>query len=259
MRKARSSGALVCFCISGLCAFSLFVGLSAICSQRNDVASVHPDPLGRAASAFDRELEDGRQAEYPLVDWDYWHDMNPSIVGWITIPGTPIDYPIVQADMSDADYYLTHDVYGRVNYCGCPFIDAACDTGANSRNCVVSAHNLGDGGNLQFECIAHYADEAYARSHDRVLLQTPDWKREFSVAFVDVEESNALTMKTSFRDNADFSAWWTQCATDANVSLAVETAAPEHVLTLSTCSYGAPDERTLVFAAEAPPSTSSNE
>ena len=38
------------------------------------------------------------------------YELNHDLVGWITIPGTNVDYPVVQSD--DMDFYLHHDFYG---------------------------------------------------------------------------------------------------------------------------------------------------
>ena len=41
---------------------------------------------------------------------------NPDTIGWIRVPDTNIDYPIVQGE--DNDFYLNHDFYGKGEYCG---------------------------------------------------------------------------------------------------------------------------------------------
>lgn len=43
---------------------------------------------------------------FPEVDWDYWKSVNPDVIGWVTVPGTNIDSPIVQAHSDDPEYYL---------------------------------------------------------------------------------------------------------------------------------------------------------
>ena len=36
--------------------------------------------------------------------------MNGDVIGWITVPGTDNNHPILQAHASDPDYYLHHDI-----------------------------------------------------------------------------------------------------------------------------------------------------
>ena len=44
------------------------------------------------------------------------YSLNPDLVGWISIPGTVVDYPVVQT--KDSDFYLDHDFYGNANING---------------------------------------------------------------------------------------------------------------------------------------------
>lgn len=60
------------------------------------------------------------------VDWGYWQGVNPDIIGWVTVPGAGIDYPIVQAHEGDPDHYLRYDVYGGWNYHGVPYLHWKC-------------------------------------------------------------------------------------------------------------------------------------
>ena len=60
---------------------------------------------------MEEQIEEEKQI---LVEEDYEfeelvenNEINEDTIGWITIAGTSIDYPIVQA--SDNSYYLTHD------------------------------------------------------------------------------------------------------------------------------------------------------
>ena len=42
------------------------------------------------------------------------------------VPGTTVDYPIVQGRQESPDFYLTHDVGGERSAWGAPYIDAGC-------------------------------------------------------------------------------------------------------------------------------------
>lgn len=51
------------------------------------------------------------ETEVPAVDFVALREINPDIVGWLTIPGTNIDYPIAQH--SDNDYYFLPAVFSQ--------------------------------------------------------------------------------------------------------------------------------------------------
>ena len=54
------------------------------------------------------------------IDWTSLRSIN-SIVGWIVIPGTPVNYPIVQT--VDNAEYLHKSFEGTKNACGTIFLD----------------------------------------------------------------------------------------------------------------------------------------
>ena len=47
---------------------------------------------------------------------------NPDCVGWLTIPDTSVDYPVVWTP-SDPEHYLRRDFYGNYASGGTPFLD----------------------------------------------------------------------------------------------------------------------------------------
>ena len=102
-----------------------------------------------AATSFDPSsslaVEDATDG-FPAVDWEYWQGVNPDVIGWVTVPGTSIDYPVVQAHDDAPTWYLSHDVYGSWNIYGCPYLDADCEAeGFGSRVAYVFAHHMDDG------------------------------------------------------------------------------------------------------------------
>ena len=90
-------------------------------SIHDRAADVDPSPISADASGSDA-ASDGA----PTVDWEFWLSVNPDIVAWVSVPGTDIDYPVVQASADDPTFYLDHDVYRCWNPYGCPYLDAGC-------------------------------------------------------------------------------------------------------------------------------------
>lgn len=227
---------------------ALAVGLGVLASLHGRAASVSPVPGEQA-------IEDTPTADrsgFPDVDWEAWRAINPDVIGWISIPGTPVDYPIVQAPADDPTYYLKHDVYRKPNFMGCPYLDADCAEGGlfGSANAVVFGHNLGFGDTSMFNAVASYTDASFAREHCRVLLQTPDESREFEVQAADCFGGWEAQKRTRFESEADFSQWYADRLVESDMRLTDEAVASP-IVTLCTCSYNrwADNERTVVYAA----------
>ena len=56
----------------------------------------------------------------PGIDWEKLKKINPDIVGWIKVPGTKIDYPVLQG--SRWNEYLHKDYKGEYCYAGSIFL-----------------------------------------------------------------------------------------------------------------------------------------
>ena len=208
--------------------------------------------------AADVELSpfSGNEAEsespdgFPTVDWEYWLSVNPDIVAWVSVAGTEIDYPVVQARSDDPTFYLDHDVYREWNPYGCPYLDAACaGQGIDSPLALMFAHHMNDGS--MFSAFASYSDAGFAVEHDEILLQTPEGNERLRVVAADVVDSNAEYKRLDFATGEELSSWLDELLGGADVAL-VDDARTDSIKAFCTCSYGRWNghERTIVYAQE---------
>lgn len=199
---------------------------------------------------------------FPEVDWDYWLSINPDIVGWITVPGTTIDNPIVQAHADDPDYYLKHDIYGNYNPYGAIYLDAECEElGLSTKNAVIMGHHFGynspsvtDYDNCPFSILTEYHDALWAAEHATVLIQTPNSKMTYQVRFSQIVNGLSASKYTTFSSEEDYRAWYDAARDDAVMVLDGETE-PDQTISLVSCSYfvWVSNERTVITTSEAVP------
>lgn len=124
--------------------------------------AVDMDPSPVSNTPLECEADDG----FPVVDWEYWLSVNPDIAAWVSVPGTDIDYPVVQASAADPTFYLDHDVYRGWNPYGCPYLDAGCaERGIDSPLALMLAHHMNDGS--MFSAFASYSDIGLRRGTQR--------------------------------------------------------------------------------------------
>ncbi len=88
-------------------------------------------------------------------------EMNEDIIGWLTIDGTQVNYPVVQTD--DNDYYLHKDFSKADNKHGIPFADCRVDISIPSTNIPIYSHNMKDG--QMFGELINYQDLNYYKQH----------------------------------------------------------------------------------------------
>ena len=220
--------------------------------------------MGRAANSVSASPASAEGAEapaegadgWPEVDWDYWQSVNPSVVGWISVDGTDVSQPIVQASPDAPAWWLRHDVWGNWSLYGCVYLDADCAEGGllGSQNAVIFGHNMGFGDMSMLAAFAQYSSLEFARSHRTVRLQTPSGRRMLEVRAAAVIGGWNATKRTHFDGEHDFDAWW-----DARMSeaCAVLDPSPEGVwqrgaVTIATCSYNYwSNERTVTYLSDA--------
>lgn len=237
--KIATACGLILVIAAGICTF-LFLGSigRATGCERAPVAERADDRQGWASEAG--------------VDWDYWKSVNPDVIGWVSVPGTKIDCPIVQAPADDPDYYLTHDVYGKWNILGCPYLDADCADGGllDSENAVVFGHNFWGAPDDIFAPFANYSNASWAGSHRKIVVLTPEGDLGLTFCGADVIGGWERTKRTSFDGESDFRAYAANMLDACDIALAEPEELYGGMFTFVTCSYifNSDDERTLVYA-----------
>jgi sortase B len=104
-----------------------------------------------------------------LSEYAILYNMYPNLRGWLTVDGTPIDYPVMQ-DTSGGDYYLTHDFEGKEDNRGALFVSADTTLEPLDKNIVVFGHNISDG--TQFGELDRYLDYDFYTAHPTITFDT---------------------------------------------------------------------------------------
>ena len=71
------------------------------------------------------------------------HEENPDCIGWITIEGTVIDYPVMYHP-GEKNYYLHRDFDGNYSAAGSLFISEICDP-ESCDNLLIYGHHMNSG------------------------------------------------------------------------------------------------------------------
>ncbi len=80
----------------------------------------------------------------------------PDAIGWLYIPDTPINYPIMHGD--DNDFYLHHAFDGGNLSAGSIFLDFRCENRFMNPVNILYGHNMGNGS--MFAGVLNVADSA---------------------------------------------------------------------------------------------------
>lgn len=107
------------------------------------------------------------------IDFESLQAINPDIVGWLYVPGTEIDYPIMVGETDEK--YLNRDYEGNYSKIGSVF--SFSNTNITSDNHIMLfAHNMISG--QMFGGLKKFKDFTYAKEHMYAYIYTPDKTKE---------------------------------------------------------------------------------
>ena len=178
------------------------------------------------------------------IDWDA---LPASVVAWVRVPGTTVDYPVVQGQPESPDFYLTHNAGGERSAWGAPYIDAGCAQGVDSPLVIVYGHHMSDG--TMFAPLAQYSLRDFAEGRRTIRVYTREKAIELEVFAVDVVDASSEGKRTDFADAAELDAYLGGKSSRCEVVLE-EPADVKQVWAFVTCSYQTSNSRTVVYAKE---------
>ena len=179
------------------------------------------------------------------------YEENPDLVGWLSIAGMKIDYPVMQCD--DNEYYLSHDFYGKEDKYGCLFVKDIADVDKPSDNFIIYGHNMKDG--AMFGDLDLYKKEAFYKEHTTIRFDTLYEERTYEIVAVFLsrvykvgEEGFRYYSFYEAESEEDFYYFYDNIKSAALYETGVTAEYGDTFLTLSTCAYHEEDGRLVVVA-----------
>ncbi len=172
---------------------------------------------------------------WPEVDFDALLETAPDVVGWIYLPDSKINYPIVQAE--DNNYYMYRLYDGTGNGSGSIFMDFRNTPDFSDMHSILYGHHMNNGS--MFAGITKYKKQAYYDEHPYCLLLTPNgnYKVEFFAGHVASVENDLVAWDLDFENEEEFAQWLDRAISKSTFQSTVEVSPTDKILTLSTCSY----------------------
>ena len=178
-------------------------------------------------------------------------DQNSDFIGWISIEGTSLDFPVMYAP-DNKDFYLRHDFNKEYSVYGVPYLDEKTTLGANgqSENLIVYGHNMKTG--TIFGCLTGYKEADYYAEHPQIQFDTVygDGTYEVFAAFsIDVVNDTSFVYNQYVdMDEATYNEYVEEVISRSDVDTGIRPSYGEQLLTLSTCEYSSHNGRYVVVA-----------
>ncbi len=189
---------------------------------------------------------------------------NSDTAGWVHVPGTLIDTPVVQCDNND--YYLDHNFNGGHSQAGWLFADyrgVVNDFSYNQcNNIIIYGHNQADGsmfGTLQKYKVTHENTSRFDFYLDHPTFEFSNLYHEYTYKIISVFVLETQPYQTRDgelfdyqnyivfgQDSYTYDQWMDEIMKRTEINTGVDVNETDKFLTLSTCSNEFADSRFIV-------------
>lgn len=188
--------------------------------------------------------QDPHMDELMKINLDALRQVNPDVIGWILIPDTEINYPLLQGE--DNDYYLNHTWKGQKNSVGSVFLECQNSPDLMDYNTIIYGHNMRDGS--MFADIRNYAVKDYWKSNPFVYIITDAGVYRYDVFAAYKADLEGLTFGLAFEGEDSRNNFLRYIRRESDFDTGIVPEPNDRILTLSTC-YGNTNESRWVVQA----------
>ncbi len=214
-------------------------------TEAEDIGEEAPEQTPEAGA----EGEEQEQSYTSPVDFEGMWKVNPDVYAWITVPGTVIDYPVLQHP-TDNTYYLNYNIDGSYGYPGCIYTETMNAKDFSDNNTVIYGHNMKNG--TMFSDLHKFEDSAFFEKNDRIIIYMPEQELEYTIFAAYVYDDRHLLYSFNFADRAVYANYLETVQNmrdmNANIREDITVTAENKIITLVTCIGDQPEKRLLVQA-----------
>ena len=252
--------AVVSILILLVCIFML-VSYSLSSYRQSLISDGLRDMVGDSRVELSTDLETGRTVTSGsasdgdsriLKKYQTLYGLNPDIVGWVSIEGTKVDYPVMQT-IYDEEYYLHRNFYEDSSNEGLPFMDNRCVVSKPSSNLIIYGHNMKNG--TMFADLLKYASKDFYEQHRYIRFDTIYEEALYEiiavfrsrVAYRDEQTFKFYNFIEADLEN-EFEEYYNAIRSMSLYDIEAEAISSDYLITLSTCEYTVEDGRFVVVA-----------
>ena len=233
---------VVSIAVAGYSGFQLYKGIKDYRDSENAYQNLAQNTEGQTEETI--VTDQGERHNFTKANFEALAEINPDVVGWLSLEDTVINYPIVQG--SDNEYYLHHLFTKDYNNTGCIFMDVDNAKDFSDLNTVLYAHHMRNGS--MFAELEGYRDQEYYDTHRELVLQTPSGNYLVEPFAGLLTDGYSDYIQIGFQDGDSFLSYVNQMRSQSTFQSDVTITAEDRILTMSTCRYDVDNGRYAVFA-----------
>ena len=178
------------------------------------------------------------------MDFTALREVNPEVVGWILIPGSPVSYPLMQG--ADNEKYLNTTWRGTRSSVGSIFMEHLNSADFSDFNTIIYGHRTVN--KSMFGSLKNYAKQEYQKSHPYIYITDDAGSRTYAVFAAYEVGVQELTYRLGFLDEADKAEFLEFCVASSVIDTGIVPKVDDYIVTLSTCTGQGYDTRWVVQA-----------
>ena len=160
--------------------------------------------------------------------------MNPDVMGWLTIYGTSIDYPIVKAQNNNFEY-LSKDAEKNWTTCGSLYVDVHNQWNFQDFNTIIHGHHMAD--HKMFGDLDLFTEAAYFNEHQYANLYFDGQNHGVELfAILTIDAYNPIVHSTNLTTDEAKQEFLNRIQKDKLLSRNVDITMDDHLVTMTTCN-----------------------
>lgn len=239
--------------VSGSYLSTYFFSLRRAANEFNNLAKTFHGEQSRNGSITDSDLLSMKNKKEKMASFNKLYAENNDLMGWLAVPGTDIDYPVMYTP-EEPEYYLRRNFEKKYSIKGTLFIDGKCVLDPRSNNIIIHGHNMRDGS--MFADLLLYEKKDFWQNHSQLEFYFFGEKQIYDIiaAFRTEVYNDTLEFKynepTDFQYKIQFEDYIKKAKEAALYETGLTARHDDYLLTLSTCAYHTRHGRFVVLARE---------
>ncbi len=180
------------------------------------------------------------------IDFNSLQAINSDIYAWIQLPGTEIDYPILQNE--ETDYYLSRSIYKKYLFAGCIFTNKVNAKDFSDPVTCIYGHNMRDGS--MFRALHKFKEKEFFDKNEFFYIYTPGHKYTYKIVSALKYDNRRITAVYDFTQESEILSFQYSIMNPKfelfNSREDVTLSAESKIVTLSTCISGQSAYRYIV-------------
>lgn len=224
---------------------------SSLKNQEDAYESLRPTEVVEIEMETQAETENETEEQIvceAVYDFEELRKTNEDIYAWITIPGTKVDYPVLQSE--EDNYYLDKNLDHSTGYPGCIYTNKCNLKSFNDMHTILYGHNMKN--DSMFGSLHDYESQENFDTNRIIYVYTEQKRMTYeiygAVKFTDVYIPavygvNSKAGNGQFLQDLQVNA--EQYASVSNIA-EMEVSAEDKLITLSTCISGEDTKRYII-------------